>query len=96
MTELKISAPAAHWRRRTRSTPLPQDQAARQGNITRLAFLLLGKDAAIAFLNTDRPDLGGRPLAVATSDAAGAERVQTLLRDLAVSQGDGAQTVAPA
>ena len=67
MTEEKISAPASHWRRRAKSVPIPRDQAVRQGDISRLAFLSLGKDAAIAFLNADLPELGGRPLAVATA-----------------------------
>lgn len=83
MTEEKISAPASHWKRRARLAPFPQDRAARQGDIAQLAFRLLGKDAAIAFLNTDHPELGGQPLAVATADAAGAARVQAILQGLA-------------
>lgn len=90
MTEDKISAPASHWKRRARLAPFPQDRAARQGDITQLAFRLLGKDAAIAFLNTDRPELGGQPLAVATADAAGAARVQAILQELAVDRSDDA------
>ena len=83
MAEEKISAPASHWRRRTKSTPIPRDQAARQGDITHLAFLSLGKDAAIAFLNTEQPGLGGRPLTIATASAAGEAEVRAMLEDLA-------------
>jgi hypothetical protein len=82
MTEEKISRPASHWRRRSKWSPIPLDQAIRQGNITRLAYLLLGKDAAIAFLNTELPDLGGRPLAIATESAAGEATVRTMLQRL--------------
>lgn len=79
MTEVKISTPAAHWRRNAKSFPIPAAEAARQGEVTRLAFLSLGKDAAIAFLNTDHPELGGRPLAVATASEVGAIQVRALL-----------------
>ncbi|MGX7894614.1 hypothetical protein [Tsuneonella sp. HG222] len=81
MTEEKISAPASHWRRRAKSVPIPRDQAVRQGDISRLAFLSLGKEAAIAFLNADLPELGGRPLAVATASEAGAVKVRAMLED---------------
>lgn len=94
MTEEKISAPAAHWKRRVRLPPFPQERAARQGNITQLAFRLLGKDAAIAFLNTDRPELGGQPLAVATADAEGAARVQEVLQELAANRSKDVPKVA--
>ena len=73
---------ANHWRRRPRSTAIPREQAVRQGEITRLAFFLLGRDQAIAFLNTDHEGLGGRPLAVATDSAAGRERVEAELAKL--------------
>jgi uncharacterized protein (DUF2384 family) len=77
------SAPAAYWRKRPKRNPLPGDQAARQGDITRLAFQVLGKDEAIAFLNTDHPVLGGRPLAVATESVPGQRRVEAELANLA-------------
>lgn len=50
---------------------MPADEAARQGNITSLAFQILGKDAAIFFLNTEHSGLGGRPIALATQSKAG-------------------------
>ena len=82
MTDEKISAPASHWRRRTTSFPIPAEQAVRQGEITRLTLLSLGKDEAMAFLNTEHPELGGRPLALATASEAGLLRVRTKLQQI--------------
>lgn len=79
------SAPATYWRKRPKRNPLPGDQAVRQGAITRLAFQILGKDKAIAFLNTDHPLLGGRPLALATESTPGQRRVEAELASLASS-----------
>jgi hypothetical protein len=78
MTDATAS-PANHWKRRPKTAPIPRDHAARQGEITRLAFLLLGREAAIAFLNTDHAALGGRPLALATASAAGHASVEAEL-----------------
>lgn len=62
------------------STPrLDPANAARQGYITRLAFELLGKDQAIAFLNTEHPGLGGRPLDLATGSDQGRNDVEAEL-----------------
>ena len=83
------TAPAAHWRRRAKGNPLPADQAVRQGAITLSAFQALGKEQAIAFLNTDNPLLGGRPIALATESVAGQLHVQaelTRLRDRRIEQ----------
>jgi len=77
------ASPASHWRRRPKTTPIPRDQAVRQGDITRSAFLLLGRDKAIVFLNTDHAELGGQPLALATQSAAGQQSVEVELRRLA-------------
>jgi uncharacterized protein (DUF2384 family) len=71
MSDSQTPAAATFWRRRTPKYPLPHDQAVRQGEITRLAFEILGRDEAIAFLNTDNALLGGRPIALATESAAG-------------------------
>jgi hypothetical protein len=62
------------------SNPLPRDDAVRQGDITHLAFQILGRDEAIAFLNTDNALLGGRPIALATESAAGQLHVEAELR----------------
>ncbi|NTZ41963.1 DUF2384 domain-containing protein [Altererythrobacter sp. SALINAS58] len=97
MAEEKISAPASYWRRRPKSFPIPAAEAERQGAITRLAFLLLGKDAAIAFLNTEHSGLGGRPLDLATGSPAGESEVSAILQHLAAAAGEiiGSKAVAP-
>ena len=84
--EQSEASPAAHWRRRPKTAPIPRDQAVRQGDITRSAFLLLGREQAIAFLNTDHAGLGGRPLALATQSAAGWRSVEAELRRLAARE----------
>lgn len=73
------SAPAAHWRRRAKGPPMPSGHAARQGDIAGLAFQALGRDSAIAFLNTPNERLGGRPIALATESTAGEAEVRTEL-----------------
>lgn len=66
--------------RRSRA-PFALEDARRQGDISQLAFLLLGgRDAAIAFLNAENDELGGRPLAVATASAEGYEQVAAAIR----------------
>jgi uncharacterized protein (DUF2384 family) len=59
---------------------LSPDAATRQGTITRLALEKLGsKEDAIAYLNVERPELGGRPIDLATATVEGFIRVE---RDL--------------
>ena len=66
---------------RQKRTPLPRDDARRQGDISQLAFLTMGgRDPAIAFLNTENAELGGRPLAVATASDTGYQQVATAIR----------------
>ena len=79
MSDDHTSAPAAHWRRRSRVNPMPHDQAVRQGDITALAFQVLGREEAIIFLNTDNALLGGRPIALATESTAGKLHVEAEL-----------------
>jgi uncharacterized protein (DUF2384 family) len=62
--------------RKANATRLAPELAKRQGEITRLAFLLLGRDAAIEFLNTAHAGLGGRPLDLATASDAGRNSVE--------------------
>lgn len=81
------ASPANHWKRRPKTPAIPREQAVRQGDITRLAFLLLGRDEAIAFLNTDHEALGGRPLALATESAEGRAAVEAELGRLTYRQG---------
>lgn len=77
------ASPGAHWKRRPRAAPIPREEAARQGAITQLAFLTLGREAAIAFLNTAHEGLGGRPLALATASAEGRAEVEEELARMA-------------
>lgn len=64
------------WSDRPKLSP---DAAGRQGRVTKLALETLGRDAAIAYLNADCGNLGGRPLDVAMESAEGFGRVE---RDL--------------
>jgi uncharacterized protein (DUF2384 family) len=64
---------------------LSQDRATRQGQVTHLAFSLLGgRDPAVAFLNTFSPTLGGRPLDVAMANDEGLTNVMSAIRLLAM------------
>lgn len=75
--------------RRTNAQRLPPADARRQGEITQLAFLVLGRDAAIAFLNTEHAGLGGRPLDLAIASDEGRNSVEAEIGRLAyVSPGD--------
>ena len=66
---------------RAKRTPLPHDDARRQGDTSQLAFLTRGgRDPATAFLNTEAGAPGGRPLAVATASDTGYEQVATAIR----------------
>jgi uncharacterized protein (DUF2384 family) len=65
--------------RKANAQRLPPADARRQGEITQLAFLLLGREAAIAFLNTDHAGLGGRPLDLAIASDEGRNTVEAEL-----------------
>lgn len=67
--------------RKHRPAPLAHDDARRQGDISQLAFLTMGgRDPAVAFLNAENPELGGRPLTVATASAEGYTKVAAAIR----------------
>ncbi|WP_422061661.1 antitoxin Xre/MbcA/ParS toxin-binding domain-containing protein [Sphingopyxis sp.] len=73
--------PRSSYTFRRNRVPLPRDEAQRQGDISQLAFLTMGgRDPAVAFLNADNPELGGRPLALATASAEGFARVADAIR----------------
>lgn len=56
---------------------MPADAARRQGDIARLAFLLLGgRDAAMEFLNNPDEALGARPIDLSVSGEEGHALVQ--------------------
>ncbi|KMS52591.1 hypothetical protein V474_23840 [Novosphingobium barchaimii LL02] len=63
--------------RRSDGPKLTPDAASRQGAVTKLAFEMLGKDGAIAYLNLDSESLGGRPLDLATASVDGLKRVES-------------------
>lgn len=66
---------------RKQRTPIPREDLQRQGDISQLAFLTMGgRDPAIAFLNAENPELGGRPLAIATASAKGYDQVASAIR----------------
>jgi len=71
--------------RRSNTPRLEPDKARRQGEITRLAFHLLGRDRAIDFLNSDNAELGARPLDLAMKSAAGSAKVEAALGRLTLS-----------
>jgi hypothetical protein len=58
-------------------------EARRQGEITRLAFQLLGRERAISFLNDDNSTLAGRPLDLATASDEGRAAVEAELARIA-------------
>ena len=64
--------------------------AKRQGEITQTAFLLLGREAAIEFLNSEHSGLGGRPLDVATASDEGRNSVEAEIGRLAYAAPDDA------
>lgn len=73
--------------RRSHGERLAPDDARRQGHITNLAFLVLGRDAAIAFLNAENTALGARPLDLAIASNEGCARVEAELGRLGYQQG---------
>ena len=66
--------------RKANAERLAPASARRQGDITRLALILLGRDPAIAFLNGDNAELGARPLDLAIASENGCARVEAELR----------------
>jgi hypothetical protein len=61
----------------------------RQGEISRLAFQVLGREGAISFLNSHNAILGERPLALATGSVSGCKSVEdelSRLRELQVER----------
>ena len=59
----------------------PPEIARRQSGVTELAFLLLGRDRALAFLNDEHPTLGGKPIDLAGSEQ-GCAQVEIELREM--------------
>jgi uncharacterized protein (DUF2384 family) len=72
--------------RRSNAPRLAPDSARRQGEITQLAFRLLGREQAIDFLNSDNAELGARPLDLATGSAIGSATVEAAIGRLSFRQ----------
>lgn len=72
--------------RKSNTVRMEPDSARRQGDITRLAFQLLGRDQAMAFLNSDNAELGARPLDLATASADGSASVEAALGRMTFQQ----------
>ena len=75
----------------SRESRISPDQARRQGLITHFAFVLLGQEEAIRFLNTHNASLGARPLDLAIADPAGYSRVENAVQLLARPAAGGRQ-----
>lgn len=72
-----VSAPRTKpFRRKFTTTRLSPESLERQSRVTLHAWNLLGSEAAIAFLNSHDPELGGRPLDLAVASLAGCEAVE--------------------
>lgn len=69
-----------HFKRRPTGPRLALPEAERQGRIAQLAFSLLGKDEALAFLNEPNDALGGRPIDLAMESETGFSAVEQALR----------------
>lgn len=65
--------------RRANADRLTPDSARRQGNITRLALTLLGRETAMTFLNSENATLGARPLDLAIASESGCASVEAEL-----------------
>lgn len=72
--------------RRSKAPRLDPDKARRQGDITRLAFLVLGREGAMDFLNHDNAGLGGRPLDLAIASPEGRDLVEAALGRMTYTQ----------
>lgn len=70
------------FRKRFDMPRLSPEAQQRQGRISTEAFLALGRDEALRFLNTPDAALGGRPLELATESAEGLAKVRQAIGDV--------------
>ena len=88
---VEAAAPAPVKRRQFRTaamkSKLSEDEANRQGRIVRIAFEVMGRDVARAFLNETDEALGGRPLDVATASADGMKAVEAAIAARGAGEG---------
>jgi uncharacterized protein (DUF2384 family) len=72
------------FRKRFDGPRLSPEAAERQGRVTRLAFeALRDSPAVVAFLNTEDPALGGRPIDLAVASPEGLAAVERAITALA-------------
>lgn len=69
------------------STRLTPAASRRQGETTRMAMILLGREAAIEFMNAHHDGLGGRPIDLAIASDEGRTRVELALSDQCIPSG---------
>jgi hypothetical protein len=74
------------FRRKFDTPKLLPEALKRQGCITTHAFLALGREAALAFLNHHDAECGGRPLEIATASDEGLVRVERAVEALSQSR----------
>jgi len=67
------------FRKRFDTVRLSPEAASRQGKAATAAWLKLGKEASILFLNTHDDALGGRPIDLAVESAEGLKAVEAAL-----------------
>ena len=67
------------FRKRFDTVRLSPEAAARQGKAATAAWMKLGKEASIAFLNTHDDALGGRPIDLAVESVEGLKAVEAAL-----------------
>jgi len=70
------------------SARLTSAASRRQGDTTRLAILILGRETAIEFMNTHDGGLGGRPIDLAIASDEGRSRVELALSDRCYPSGE--------
>ena len=75
--------------RRNAPPRLTPKASRRQGETTRMAMMLLGREAAIEFMNTHDERLGGRPIDLAIASDEGRSRVELALSDRCQPSGEG-------
>lgn len=71
----------SRFRKRFDTVRLAPDAAKRQGQAATAAWMKLGKEGSILFLNTHDDSLGGRPIDLAVASAAGLAAVEKRLAE---------------
>lgn len=71
---------APQKRRFVKAVRMPAEEARRQSHVVQTAWTTFAdRESAMAFLNSDHDELGGRPLEVATTSDEGLEAVERVL-----------------